>query len=69
MSNVPMPSDDALRSPCVRNCCLNNEDVCLGCGRTLVEITAWHTATDDEKRQILVRCRARQAELTPYFRR
>ncbi|WP_239649575.1 DUF1289 domain-containing protein [Methylocucumis oryzae] len=23
-------------SPCVRNCCLNNDDVCLGCFRSFV---------------------------------
>ena len=69
MSDRPVPSDDELQSPCVRNCCLNEDDVCLGCGRTLAEITAWHTASAAEKRQILMLCRARQAKLVPYFRR
>ena len=36
-------SDDArdpggVASPCVRNCCLDDRDVCLGCHRTLAQI-------------------------------
>jgi predicted Fe-S protein YdhL (DUF1289 family) len=46
-------------SPCVRNCCLDDQDVCLGCDRTLQEICAWHTASAAEKTEILIRCRAR----------
>jgi predicted Fe-S protein YdhL (DUF1289 family) len=40
-------------SPCVRNCCLNDEDICLGCGRSLGEITCWGSAKDADKRVIL----------------
>jgi predicted Fe-S protein YdhL (DUF1289 family) len=42
-----------LESPCVRNCCLNDDDVCLGCGRSLREITAWSVASDEAKKRIL----------------
>ncbi|POC29789.1 DUF1289 domain-containing protein [Vibrio vulnificus] len=28
-------------NPCIRHCCLNEEDVCLGCGRHLNEILGW----------------------------
>ena len=38
-----------IQSPCVRNCCLDDNDVCLGCGRSLTEIIAWGSA-DDEAR-------------------
>jgi len=40
-------------SPCVDNCCLNEEDFCLGCFRSLQEILNWHAATDQE-RQITI---------------
>ena len=30
-----------IESPCVRNCCLNEEDICLGCYRSLEEILQW----------------------------
>nr|WP_254619459.1 DUF1289 domain-containing protein [Vibrio metschnikovii] len=26
------------KSPCVRHCCLDDKDICIGCGRTLDEI-------------------------------
>jgi len=40
-------------SPCCRNCCLNMQDVCLGCGRNYQEIIAWHSADDNGKKAIL----------------
>jgi predicted Fe-S protein YdhL (DUF1289 family) len=46
-------------SPCVRNCCLDGSDICLGCHRSLAEILRWGEATDEEKTEILVRCRLR----------
>ena len=36
-------------SPCVRNCCLDEGDICLGCGRTLDEILRWRDATEAER--------------------
>jgi uncharacterized protein len=49
----------AVPSPCVRNCCLDDNDICLGCNRSLTEICGWTESTDDEKREILERCRLR----------
>jgi len=40
-------------SPCIRNCCLSQEDICLGCFRSLDEILCWGAATDQKKQQIL----------------
>ena len=28
-------------SPCVRRCCLTDDDICLGCFRSLEEILRW----------------------------
>ncbi|WP_091353090.1 DUF1289 domain-containing protein [Amphritea atlantica] len=47
-------------SPCVRNCCLDSDDICMGCYRTLNEILIWHSATEDEKQKILALCAARR---------
>lgn len=47
--------------PCVRNCCLDADDVCLGCGRALAEITGWNAASDEEKEAILRRAKERLA--------
>ncbi len=40
-------------SPCVRNCCLNEDDICLGCFRSLTDILAWGNATNLQKISIL----------------
>lgn len=49
----PPPSPD-VPSPCVRNCCLDEQDVCLGCGRLLSEILVWRDASPTERETILV---------------
>lgn len=48
-----MTDNAEIPSPCVRNCCLNDDDVCLGCFRSLAEICAWSQADDTARRQIL----------------
>lgn len=43
-----------IESPCVRNCCLNDDDICLGCGRSLQEITRWSASSDADKQITLI---------------
>jgi len=63
------PPLDPLASPCVRNCCLDDDNVCMGCGRLLQEIVRWGTASDADKTAILAgsreRLRARAARVRP----
>ena len=56
MSSLP---PDPPASPCVRNCCLDDANVCMGCGRALDEIVQWGTASDADKIAILARSRER----------
>ncbi|HYC45271.1 MAG TPA: DUF1289 domain-containing protein [Burkholderiales bacterium] len=49
-------------SPCVRNCCLDDDDICLGCFRTLKEICAWSESSDEQRVEILKRCGEREAQ-------
>jgi len=42
-----------VESPCVRNCCLNEADICVGCFRSLEEITRWSMVGNEVKTQIL----------------
>jgi len=42
-----------IKSPCIRNCCLDKNDICLGCGRSLEEIKCWQASTMTEKQKIL----------------
>jgi predicted Fe-S protein YdhL (DUF1289 family) len=47
-------------SPCVRNCCLDGEDICIGCLRHIDEIIAWKSYSIKEKEQVIVLCQQRQ---------
>jgi predicted Fe-S protein YdhL (DUF1289 family) len=42
-----------VESPCVRNCCLDEQDVCLGCGRSIDDILEWSGADSERRRVIL----------------
>lgn len=60
---MPAPKQlDEVRSPCVRRCCLDDEDVCCGCGRALQEILDWQASNPEQRRQILQRAGQRLAE-------
>jgi uncharacterized protein len=50
-----------LPSPCIRNCCLDEQDICLGCGRSLDEIRDWGNAPDAVRQRILDNAAARRA--------
>ncbi len=41
-----------IESPCIRDCCLDQHDICLGCFRTLDEIMQWSSLGDCERLQI-----------------
>ena len=43
-----------IESPCISVCRMENE-VCVGCGRTVDEVVNWYDMTDDEKQAVLNR--------------
>lgn len=51
-----------ITSPCVRNCCLNADDVCLGCFRSLEEIVGWSQSTELQKLEIIKLTKVRKAD-------
>ena len=53
---------DLVASPCVSICCLDDDDVCIGCGRTLDEIRRWSGMPEQEKRATLKCSVERRAE-------
>lgn len=42
-----------LESPCIRECCLDENDLCLGCFRLMDEITSWPYLCNSEKIEVL----------------
>ncbi|MGZ8266817.1 MAG: DUF1289 domain-containing protein [Burkholderiales bacterium] len=53
---------ERVSTPCVRICCLDPDDVCVGCYRSLSEICAWAEANDSERLAILARCERRRQQ-------
>lgn len=49
-------------SPCIRHCCLDQQDRCVGCKRTLNEILEWSDASPQRKAEIVAHCRVRALE-------
>jgi predicted Fe-S protein YdhL (DUF1289 family) len=46
-------SDAAVPSPCVDICRLDAQGLCVGCRRTIDEITEWPLASEARRREIL----------------
>jgi len=44
-----------LISPCAALCKLTEEDICIGCKRTIEEIINWRTYTDNQKKAVFTR--------------
>lgn len=53
-SAAPAPA-----SPCQRKCCLGEQDICLGCGRSRHEIKAWKRLDKIERLHLLAEAEMR----------
>lgn len=47
-------------SPCVRKCTLDDDDICIGCFRNIDEICAWGSASNEQRRDIMLEVEARR---------
>ncbi|WOH36374.1 DUF1289 domain-containing protein [Thalassotalea fonticola] len=46
-------------TPCVGQCDLDKYDICMGCYRSASEIAGWMDKSEDEKIEIVIRCKKR----------
>ncbi|UTW00774.1 DUF1289 domain-containing protein [Marinomonas rhizomae] len=53
-------TDPNIKSPCIRQCCLDGDDVCVGCYRTITEIMDWQKSTQSQKLEVLANCSIRK---------
>jgi predicted Fe-S protein YdhL (DUF1289 family) len=53
--------DGFAQSPCIGNCCLDDDNTCLGCFRSLEEIKEWGVVDDQRRRVILQNAKLRSA--------
>jgi uncharacterized protein len=65
MSEAPR----SVPSPCVRNCCLDDDLTCLGCFRSIEEIKEWGVVDDHRRLVILRNARQRQQEYEQMYGR
>jgi uncharacterized protein len=52
--------DSAAQSPCIGNCCLDDDYTCLGCFRPLEEIKEWGVVDNHRRRIILQNAKQRR---------
>ena len=52
--------DDRVQSPCIENCCLNDEKICLGCFRSIGEISQWSQMNDKIRLDVLHKAETRR---------
>ena len=58
---IDFETNEPVASPCIRLCTLDDHDVCLGCFRSMTEICAWSSASNDERRQIVATSELRRS--------
>ena len=49
-----------IEKPCIKECCLTTEDICVGCFRTLDDMQIWHKASQEEKKEMLNQAKQRK---------
>jgi predicted Fe-S protein YdhL (DUF1289 family) len=49
-----------VKSPCVNICCLNEEDVCLGCYRSCDEICKWGGMDNEQRNDVMKKVAERE---------
>jgi predicted Fe-S protein YdhL (DUF1289 family) len=62
MNTINLLDEHQIPSPCVRNCCLDANDMCIGCYRTIEEVVGWRDKTDLERKFIIESCNERKAK-------
>ena len=61
-----LPDIDArypVPSPCNNVCRLNQDQICVGCGRNVEEICDWSQADAERRREICLAARARKSTM------
>ncbi|MCB1615008.1 MAG: DUF1289 domain-containing protein [Pseudomonadales bacterium] len=51
--------EEQVMSPCIGICCPDENDICVGCFRTMQEITQWWDMTVAEKKQLILELQSR----------
>lgn len=60
-------TETLIASPCISICVLDEQDTCVGCFRTALEITRWSDASNPERHEIIARAHERAARANPFI--
>jgi uncharacterized protein len=58
---------EAVSSPCVSVCVLDEKDTCTGCYRSAEEIRLWSVMSNGEKRETIKRALEREKRVNPFM--
>ena len=53
-------ASEVIKSPCVHICCLDEQDVCLGCYRSCDEICKWGAMNNEERKNVMKKVAQRE---------
>ena len=53
---------DPVPSPCIRHCTLDDQQVCIGCYRTIDDIVAWSSLGNEARREGISRAGERRQQ-------
>jgi len=56
---------ERVSSPCIKICKYDDDNICVGCHRTMDEITGWLFMSEDRKRKSLEDARKRRESPKP----
>lgn len=62
MTHDLLPSSK-VESPCTKVCTLDLQGICIGCGRSVSEITNWSRLSADEQRDVCRKARERRRQI------
>jgi hypothetical protein len=51
---------EVVASPCIKVCALDDDEICMGCYRSLDEIDRWMRCSNEEKKAILELAKQRE---------
>lgn len=53
-----------ISTPCIRKCKLDSNDICVGCGRTKIDIMLWYEMSEERRLEIMSVLNARITKQT-----
>jgi predicted Fe-S protein YdhL (DUF1289 family) len=56
------PAIQAVKSPCVSICCLDEKDICLGCYRSCDEICQWGAMNNEQRTDVMEKVAEREQD-------